>query len=198
MITVADAWVAKKPPVFAAPRQSGQSGQSGQQGGHVNKLNQIGFELGSGEGDRYRTENQNVDADVNADVNALSDVVRDAVEQGATQALAAQSKLINDTRETRDTRERDTKRDVGLWIAMGIAAIVLLATFVGVFASAVCTLNSIRQQGEWMQTAVFSLQQQLLFQQQQMHAQQLQSNQNVLTLALALSALRSPIPATSS
>jgi len=193
MITVADAWVAKKPPVFAAPRQSGQSGQ---QGGHVNKLNQIGFELGSGEGDRYTTENQNVDADVNADVNALSDVVRDAVEQGATQALAAQSKLINDTRETRETR--DTKRDVGLWIAMGIAAIVLLATFVGVFASAVCTLNSIRQQGEWMQTAVFSLQQQLLFQQQQMHAQQLQSNQNVLTLALALSALRSPITATSS
>lgn len=171
MTTVADAWVAKKKSLL-----------------QINKT------------DANENENE-VDR---VDARALGDIVRSAVHEGATNALQqhqrqnAAAAASEQTMQTMQTNERtatktetNTRADVGLWVALTLAALLFLAVLAGVIASACSASASLRQQGEWTRSAILVLQQQMHFQQQQMYLQQQHTHQQMLTLALAFSTRKS-------
>lgn len=169
MTTVADAWVAKKKSL-----------------------------LQSNKTDANENENE-VDR---VDARALGNIVRSAVHEGATNALqqhqqqnaaaagTATKTKTNGTNETTGTIT-NTRADVGLWVALTLAALLFLAVLAGVIASACSASAALRQQGEWTRSAILVLQQQMHFQQQQMYLQQQHTHQQMLTLALAFSTRKS-------
>ncbi len=178
MTTVADAWVAKKKSL-----------------------------LQSNKTDANENENE-VDR---VDARALGNIVRSAVHEGATNALqqhqrhnaTAAAAASEQTMQTMQTNERtatktetngtitNTRADVGLWVALTLAALLFLAVLAGVIASACSASAALRQQGEWTRSAILVLQQQMHFQQQQMYLQQQHTHQQMLTLALAFSTRKS-------